>query len=299
MAKHETPKTFIAVLTMVGLVAAREIVAAWLEPYIQAQPGWIVFIVILFGLISIAWIQRNRLQAWIRGTKPGDLIQDWKDLHILKKTGSDILQENQFADLVAHYLRNLEGNGIVTFYNIPLATLRKPELRHILWEEGVIKNSNVKELRLVLAQRYARDFVKYIGKITDRHAVADYEEKTSVAFLDFPEREVLNFACVVEDANRLDPYFASATIQAPPFWRNESEDFSHFFAFNTRLDHTRRICLAIKNHINDTWNKICEGAPGTAIPLHGSLAHGTLIRFFEKGQISNLQESLDEIQPET
>lgn len=185
-----------------------------------------------------------------------------------------VIEDEEFPSILKHYLvrRPRDGQGILSFYNIPLATLKDDAARTELWVKAIALNTRVKELRLLLQRGTVNDLYEGLQKIRDEDPKLDKSqnyspiltalvEKMIVAVVEFPQEEVLNFACVLEDDLSKRPVFSSTTIMAPPFWNGTK--FSHFFAFKGQNKHSNGVCNIIRDHIKNIWDKVQTPLPAS------------------------------------
>lgn len=234
------------------------VLQAKLSAFGEAIPSWAFLAIMAIGLPFVVIKFRDELHESIR---------EYLDFLELRWRHSDVIENERFPFVLKHYLKVLpkEDKGIISFYNVPLATLQDPTARKELWVNAIGLNPRVKEFHLFLPKEKLDDLIRGLTVIKDddpSEGLGTMEKlirKITVVVVSFPPEEVLNFACMLEDDFQHHPIFSSTTIMAPPFWNGQK--FSHFFAFRGDKKHTQGVCALIRDHIRRLWETSRRNLP--------------------------------------
>lgn len=235
----------------VGILQAKvNLIGEWL-------PWWAFLAIMAIGLPVIAFRFSNQIRQSVR-----DLF-DFLELSLRR---SDVIKSEDFPRIMKHYLKGMpRDGGIISFYNVPLATLQEEESRKQLWVNAIGLNPRVKQFRLFLPNEKLDDLRR--GLLLIRQDYPDeglsimekLGKKIAVVVVKCPPEELLNFACMLEDDYRKRPVFCSTTIMAPPFW--DGKKFSHFFAFRGTSRQSGDVCNLIRDHIKLLWDATLRDLP--------------------------------------
>lgn len=185
----------------------------------------------------------------------------------LKINGTQVLEMGQFVNVLHQTLITpfKKDKKTLTFYNIPLSTLKKIPSRKKLWEEAIALNRELTNFVLILDESYEetlRDNLFNIDECT-RNALT---LKTVVPVLIYDDTDIINFACVIDDTSTETPKFASSTIMVRPFWNGLK--FDYFFAFSPSNNYSQSVIKHISSEISNIWLQIDAGKKNILLASH-------------------------------
>lgn len=225
------------------------------QQYIQKVgdllPLWLLLLIYFAIAIVLVFLDRDGL--W-------KVMREILDVFALWIRKSDVVENEDFPYILKHYIKKLpKEEGIISFYNVPLATLEDEAARKELWVNTIGLNKRVKEFRLLLPKDKFDDLVEGLSQISNDFPdnglgyLEKLVSKIRLVIVSFPPEMLLNFACMMEDDFQKRPVFSSTTVMAPPFWNGKK--FSHFFAFRGANKHSEAVCCLIRDHIKHLWDK--------------------------------------------